>query len=162
MISAMDRPPGVANQAIESNRIQLCGEFSVVLDGRERAGALRGLQARALCAFLVLERHRLLDRYDLIEALWGRQPPAAAAEALRSLLSNLRRALGPERVVGRSEIRVSLPAGTRVDVEAAAQSIHDAESAVALGQWERAWIAAHVAMHIAGRPLLPRLSTEWA
>jgi SARP family transcriptional regulator, regulator of embCAB operon len=143
------------------NRVQLCGELSVVLDGRECAPALRGHQARALCTYLVLERHRLVDRYDLIEALWGTEAPPAAGEALRSLLSNLRRALGAERITGRDELRLRLPADTRVDVEAAARAIHDAESAVALAQWARAWIAAHVAMNVASRPLLPRVSAAW-
>jgi DNA-binding SARP family transcriptional activator len=99
-----------------------------------------------------------VDRFDAIEALWGAHPPAAAAEALRALLSNIRRALGSERLVGREELRLHLPNGIWVDVEVAARAVHDAESAVALQQWNRAWIAAHVAMNIAGRPLLPRWS----
>jgi DNA-binding SARP family transcriptional activator len=143
---------------VGGDRVQLCGEFVVFLDGRQRARELRGLQARALLAFLVFERHRLVDRFDAIEALWGAHPPAAAAEALRALLSNIRRALGSERLVGREELRLRLPDGIWVDVEVAARAVHDAESAVALQQWNRAWIASHVAMNIAGRPLLPRWS----
>ena len=46
-------------------------------------------------------------------------------------------------------------------MEVAARAVHDAESAVALQQWQRAWIGAHVAMNIAGRPLLPRWSGAW-
>ena len=133
----------------------------VLLDGDQRAGKLRGLQARALLAFLVFERHRRVDRFDAIEALWGERPPAAATEALRALLSNLRRALGSERLVGREELRLRLPDGVWVDVEIAARAVHDAESAVAMQQWQRAWIAAHVAMNVAGRPLLPRWSGSW-
>ena len=133
----------------------------VLLDGDQRAGKLRGLQARALLAFLVFERHRRVDRFDAIEALWGERPPAAATEALRALLSNLRRALGSERLVGREELRLRLPDGVWVDVEIAARAVHDAESAVAMQQWQRAWIAAHVAMNVAGRSLLPRWSGSW-
>jgi DNA-binding SARP family transcriptional activator len=143
------------------DRIQLCGAFAVLIDGRQRARELRGLQARALLAFLVFERHRSVDRFDAIEALWGNHPPAASAEALRSLLSNLRRSLGGERLVGRDELRLRLPEDVWVDVEVAARAVHDAESAVALQQWQRAWIAAHVAMNIAGRPLLPRWQGSW-
>jgi DNA-binding SARP family transcriptional activator len=102
-----------------------------------------------------------VDRFDAIETLWGEHPPAAAAEALRALLSNLRRAIGSERLVGREELRLRLPDGIWVDVEVAARAAHDAESAVALQQWQRAWLAAHVAMNIAGRPLLPRWSGSW-
>jgi DNA-binding SARP family transcriptional activator len=152
--------PAVAS-VVGADRIQLCGEFAVLLDVRHRAGELRGLQARALLAFLVFERHRSVDRFDAIEALWGERPPAASAEALRALLSNLRRALGSERLVGRDELRLRLPDGIWVDVEVAARAVHDAESAVALQQWQRAWIAAHVAMNVAGRPLLPRWHGAW-
>jgi SARP family transcriptional regulator, regulator of embCAB operon len=136
-------------------------EFVVRLDGRQRAGQLRGLQARALLAFLVFERHRPVDRFDAIDALWGEHPPAAPAEALGSLLSNLRRALGNERLVGRDELWLRLPDGIWVDIEVAARAAHDAESAVALEQWQRAWIAAHDAMNVAGRPLLSRWSGAW-
>src|SRR5271154_4420656 len=156
MINAMDEivdPPG---------RVQLCGELSILLDGREHRDGLRGGQARALFAFLVLERHRPVDRFDLIDALWGTEPPRTASESLRSLLSNLRRTIGPQRLTGREEIRLLLPPGTRVDVEAAARAVHDAESAIALGRWEPAWLAAHVSMNIASRPLLPRLELPWA
>ena len=155
------RSPTAAGSVLAANRIQLCGEFLVVLDGCQRARELRGLQARALLAFLVFERHRSVDRFDAIEAIWGGRPPAASAEALRALLSNLRRALGSDKLVGRDELRLRLPDDVWVDVEVAARAVHDAESAVALEQWQRAWIAAHVAMNVAGRPLLARWSGEW-
>jgi len=54
-----------------------------------------------------------------------------------------------------------LPDRIWVDVEVAARAVHDAESAVALEQWPRAWITAHAAMNIAGRSLLPRWSGSW-
>jgi len=76
-------------------------------------------------------------------------------------LSNVRRALGSDKLVGREEIRLRLPDETWVDVEIAARAVHDAESAVTLKEWQRAWIAAHVAMNIAGRPLLPRWTGAW-
>jgi DNA-binding SARP family transcriptional activator len=143
------------------DRIQLCGEFSVRLEGRQRGRELRGLQARYLLAFLVFERHRSVDRFDAAEALWSEHPPAASAEALRALLSNLRRALGSEFVSGRDELRLRLPDDIWIDVEVAARAVHDAESAVALQQWQRGWLAAHISMNIADRPLLPRWSGRW-
>lgn len=151
----------MAASVARMDRIQLCGEFAVLLDGRQRAGELRGLQARALLTFLVFERHRSVDRFDAVEALWGEHPPTASAEALRALLSNLRRALGSERLAGRDELRLRLPDDIWVDVEVAARAVHDAESAVALRQWQRAWIAAHIAMNVSERALLPRWSGRW-
>jgi DNA-binding SARP family transcriptional activator len=102
-----------------------------------------------------------VDRFDVVEALWGEHPPSAPNEALRALLSNLRRVLGSERLAGRDELRLRLPDGIWVDIEVAARAAHDAESAVALQQWERAWTAAHIAMNVAERPLLPRWSGTW-
>ena len=73
----------------------------------------------------------------------------------------MRRALGSERLAGRDELRLRLPDDIWVDVEVAARAVHDAESAVALQQWQRAWIAAHIAMNVSERPLLPRWSGTW-
>ena len=132
-----------------------------MLDGRERSDHLRGAQPRALLAFLVLERRRSVGRGELVAALWGESPPPAADEALRSLLSNVRRAIDGERLIGRDALRLRLPSSTWIDVEAAAEAIHDAESAVALGEWQRGWIAAHIAISITERPLLPQLTSAW-
>jgi SARP family transcriptional regulator, regulator of embCAB operon len=144
-----------------ANRIQLCGACSIILDGRERNASLRGGQARALLGFLVLERRRAVARSELNEILWGPAPPMAPDQALRALLSNLRRSIGPQRLLGRDAVRVHLPPDTWIDVEAAASAVHDAESAVALGEWNRAWIAAHIAMSVTARQLLPFLSSPW-
>jgi DNA-binding SARP family transcriptional activator len=47
-----------------------------------------------------------------------------------------------------------------VDIAAARDAIHRAESAVALGEWERAWGAAQVTLFTARRGFLP--DGEWA
>jgi DNA-binding SARP family transcriptional activator len=52
-------------------------------------------------------------------------------------------------------VRLSLPPGARVDVEAALAAVHRAESAVVQREWARAWSAALCAQQVAARPLLP-------
>jgi DNA-binding SARP family transcriptional activator len=111
--------------------------------------------------FLILERHRSIGRAELADVIWGPSPPPAADQALRALLSNVRRSIDGSRIAGRDAIRLSLPADTWVDVEAASSAVHDAESAVALGEWQRAWVAAHIAMSVAERELLPFVSSPW-
>ena len=68
-----------------------------------------------------------------------RTPPAAADTALRALLSKLRRVLPEHTLGGRAELRLSLPQDAFVDLEDARAAIHRAESALALGDWHRAW-----------------------
>lgn len=60
---------------------------------------LGGPKARALLALLLLHANEALSRERLIDALWGEQPPATAPKALQVYVSQLRRAIGPERVL---------------------------------------------------------------
>ena len=75
-------------------------------------------------------------------------------------ISRLRRALGAERVEGRGNVRLLLDP-VSVDVEDADEAICRAESAVALGQWERAWAASLVALFTAERGFLPGEDALW-
>lgn len=147
--------------ATSENRVQLCGSLVVRLDGRALEPEIRGPQSHALLGFLVLHRNRHVMREELVEALWPEGAPAAADQALRTLLSRLRGALGDGRLIGKSELRLVLPAGTWVDVEAAEAAIHEAESAVAQRKWERAWATAHIALNVGARVLLPRIDAPW-
>ena len=76
--------------------------------------------ARAGCAFtyLVINRHRLVPRSELADALWREPDPAAVDARLNPLLSKLRRVFGADAVEGRSALRLCLP-GAWVDLEAA-------------------------------------------
>jgi SARP family transcriptional regulator, regulator of embCAB operon len=64
--------------------------------------------------------------------------PAAPPAALTVLVSKLRATIGPEVLRGRGDVRLALPANTRVGVEDALAGVHAAESAVALGDWKPA------------------------
>ena len=129
-------------------------------DGRRVEGDLPGRQGRVLLAYLIAHRARPLTRDELIDALWTR-PPSAADAALSALLSKLRRVLGADALSGGADVRVELPGGTFVDLEAAMDAIHRAESAVALGQWPRAWSAAQVALFTARRGFLAGEDADW-
>lgn len=124
--------------------IQLCGTFLVRLDGRRVDSDLPGAQGRALFAYLCLNRNRPVARDEAMEALWGEQLPSAPTIALNALLSKLRRALGAERLEGKSALRMSLPAEARIDVELAHDLLHRSRTALADGDWAGAVTAAHV------------------
>ena len=142
-------------------RIQLCGRFVLELGGRRVENQLPSRQGRLLFAYLALNRERSLARDELIDALWPYAAPAAAPSALTVLVSKLRAALGPETLSGRHELRLSLPEDAGIDVEGALEAVHEAQSAVSLGDWGRAWGPALRAQFIARRRLLPEHDTPW-
>src|SRR5690349_2356234 len=96
-------------------RIQLCGRLVVRLDGERLEGELPGSQGRLLFGFMALNRTRYLSRSQLVEAIWGERLPSAPDTALRALLSKLRSLLGAERLDGKAELRLVLPARTVID-----------------------------------------------
>ena len=142
-------------------RIQLCGRYAVVIDGSRVEDRLPGRRGRLLFAYLVLNRGRQLPREELLMAGWGADASAEARNALSVLLSKLRHGLGADRLRGRAEIELLLPPATFVDVEAALEGAHRAESRIAEGRWAQAWGPAGIAYHIATRPFLTGLEAPW-
>lgn len=144
------------------NNLQLCGRFSVVLNGRAVDVALPGRRGRLLVAMLAVHRPYAVERDTLIDGLWPDSAPDTAASALTVLLSRCRAVLGRDTLVGRNAVALRLPPGTQVDVERALQAVHEAESAVAQHQWARAWSAALTAAFITRRRFLPEADALWA
>jgi DNA-binding SARP family transcriptional activator len=144
-----------------ATRIQLCGRLVVRLDGRRVEDALPGAKGQVLFAYLVLNRFRRIDRDELLTAVYGEAASPAHHPRLSVLLSKLRRILGPQLLSGRSAIELALPPDAFVDVEAALDALHRAESHVANGEWAEAWGPAGVAYHVASRPLLQGHDVQW-
>ncbi|HEV7133223.1 MAG TPA: BTAD domain-containing putative transcriptional regulator [Gaiellaceae bacterium] len=132
-------------------KIQLCGALAIVVDGTRVEDRLPGRQGRLLAAYLTLNRLRAVTRDELVEALW----PDGRDGGLAPLLSKLRRVLPIDGA------RLTLPGRSWVDVEAVADAVHRAESAIAQGAFARAWGPAQVALFAASRPLLPGEDTTW-
>ena len=142
-------------------RIQLCGHFVAEIDGTRFEDALPGRRGRLLFAYLILNRIRPLPRDELLMAGWGRTSRRRPRNALSVLLSKLRHGLGPDRLRGRTEIELLLPAETFIDTEAALEGAHRAETCVAQGRWAQAWGPAGIAYHVATRPFLVGLEAPW-
>lgn len=142
-------------------RIQLCGRLVVELDGRRLDEALPGRQGRLLFGYLAANRGTPVRRDALLDVLWPQGAPIAPDAALRSLVSKLRRVLGEERIEGRSTLRLVLPADARIDVETAIRNADDAESAIALGRFEQAWLPARIALSVARREFMADYEGEW-
>jgi DNA-binding SARP family transcriptional activator len=142
-------------------RIQLCGRLAVTLNGRRVEGALSGAKGQLCFGYLVLNRLRRIDRDELLTAVYGEEATPDHHPRLSVLLSKLRRVLGAEALAGRAQIELVLPAGAFVDVEAALEALHRAESHVAAGEWAKAWGPSGVAYHVASRPLLTGHDRLW-
>ncbi|MFD9903502.1 BTAD domain-containing putative transcriptional regulator [Streptomyces sp. NPDC059063] len=74
-------------------------------------------QQQAFLAVLLLRQERAASVGDVVEALWGGNPPPRAVGALRTYASRLRKLLEPERAAGESpRILVSVPDGYALHV----------------------------------------------
>ncbi len=146
----------------DPTRIQLCGRLAVELGGRDLTGRLPGGQARVLFTYLTVNRALPARREELIDALWPWRPPAGADTSLSALLSRLRAVLGADVLGGGAEVNLRLPATAWVDIEAAQEAIHRAESAVAQQDWARGWGPSLVALFTARRGFLPGEDLPWA
>ena len=72
----------------------------VPLEVRDQRGAvsLGGGKQRALLALLLIHPNESLSTDRLIDELWGERPPPTAAKILQNYVSQLRRALGDDRL----------------------------------------------------------------
>jgi len=78
--------------------IALLGELEV-LDAENESVLLTGAKLRSLLVVLALHAGRVVPGDQLIEALWGQDPPLAVRNGLQGLVSKLRRALGSTDLV---------------------------------------------------------------
>jgi DNA-binding SARP family transcriptional activator len=139
---------GYLGAGLAPTRIQLCGRFALTIDSRRVEDQLPGRQGRLLLAFLAANRLRTVTRNEATAALW----PDGHDGGLAPLLSKLR------RIVELDGLR---PAAEWIDVEAAATSLHRAESALAQGDPHGAWAPAQVAMFVTGRIFMPGEGVPW-
>lgn len=76
-------------------QFNVLGTFEVIDGGR--ALELGGYKQRAALAVLLLSANRVVPADKLIDELWGETPPGQATGSLQAYVSNLRRALEPDR-----------------------------------------------------------------
>jgi len=144
-----------------ATRVQLCGRLVVELHGRRVEDALPGAKGRLLLAYLVLNRDRRMSRDELLTAVYGEEASPDQQASLSVLLSKLRSVIGRELLAGRSQLELVLPRDAFVDVEAAREALHRAESHLAAEEWAESWGPAGIAYHVARRPLLQGEDRRW-
>ena len=72
-------------------RFGILGPLSVDEDGRDLP--ITAGRDRTVLAMLLLHPNRIVSADDLIDAVWGEDPPATARGQLQTCVSRLRRAL---------------------------------------------------------------------
>ena len=75
----------------------MLGPVDAAVEGRPVP--LPAAKPRALLALLLLSRNRVLSVSELVDDLWGEAPPETATKALQGYVSQLRKALGADRVL---------------------------------------------------------------
>jgi WD40 repeat protein/DNA-binding SARP family transcriptional activator len=81
-------------------RFQILGPLEVA---RERAPVpLGGPKQRAVLAHLIVRANQVVTADELIDRVWGDEPPESARNVLQTYISHLRGALGSDRVEGRT------------------------------------------------------------
>ncbi|HNH87412.1 MAG TPA: hypothetical protein PLE93_09935, partial [Solirubrobacterales bacterium] len=136
--------------------------MNVNWDGEDLGESLPGRQGRLLFAYLALNRHRPVRRDELVEALWAEEGLPSGGEALLAPpLSRLRKALGPGRLEGRSELELALGDDAWVDWEAAQAGIEEARLDESAGRHREAYELAGEAEKILSGGLLPGLEAGW-
>ncbi|MGW3351945.1 BTAD domain-containing putative transcriptional regulator [Nonomuraea rubra] len=123
----------------EPVEIRVLGPVEVVEAGRPRR--LGPLKERTLLCLLVLADRRAVSPHVLVDRLWGDDPPPEPLVSLRAYVSNLRRALEPERRPRTPSLLSHGTAGYRlaiapdaVDATRFAQLVTRAERALGAGE----------------------------
>jgi DNA-binding SARP family transcriptional activator len=127
-----------------------------------------GLQGRVVFAMLAAERERPVSRDELAEELWDESLPRVWETGIRAVVSKLRGVLAEAGLDGGAVLtgavglyQLQLPPRAWVDVEAAADALHRAESLLRGGRLDEACGWALAARAITGRPFLPGAEGPW-
>ncbi|MDC2952978.1 BTAD domain-containing putative transcriptional regulator [Streptomyces gilvifuscus] len=116
--------------AMVSFRFSLLGPLRAWRQGVELT--LGPPQQRAVLALLLLRRGRAVGVGELVDGIWGADPPTAAVSVLRTYVSRLRRLLEPERPAdGSPRLVVSLGDGYALRTDAVVSDLDRFEDLVA-------------------------------
>ncbi|MFF3604150.1 BTAD domain-containing putative transcriptional regulator [Streptomyces sp. NPDC002463] len=95
-------------------------------------------QQRALLACLLLRGGRTATAAELIDAIWGAEPPSQALAAVRTYASRLRKLLGPETLLSKNGGYALRLSPGMLDLHAARDLVSESEQAQDRGDLRRA------------------------
>jgi YVTN family beta-propeller protein len=107
----------VRSDADDRRGIRFCvlGPLQVLRDGAQlRIG---GAQQRAVLAFLLVERDRVVSVDQIVEALWADRPQAGHTATIQTYVYHLREVLEPDRAKGEPpRVLITEPGGYRLNI----------------------------------------------
>jgi DNA-binding SARP family transcriptional activator len=121
---------------------------------------LGGPKQRTVLAHLLVRVNELVPADILIEQVWGDEPPEAARGTLHSYISHLRKALGADRIEGRTPGYVLHAAEDELDAARFEQLVNEAR--FANGSPARASAILREALGLWTGPAFADLATEGA
>ena len=147
--------------------IHLLGRLSIDCAGKPSAAAFSGRRSELVFAYLAAEHRRDVSRDELADALWPGELPDAWAAALRSVVSDVRRAIEAGGLDAGDVLehtgggyRLRLPPDAVVDLDEARSALAEAKARVA-GEPAAAAASAARAADLARLPFLPRHEGDW-
>jgi DNA-binding SARP family transcriptional activator len=121
--------------------------------------ALGGQKQRALLGFLLVHANEVVSTDRIIDALWGEHPPRTAATSLQNLVSNLRKAIGADRVLTCPPGYKLVVGPDELDLFRFERFLAEARSADSEG---RAWLLESALALRRGEPLADLSYESWA
>jgi serine/threonine protein kinase len=137
-------------------RFKVLGPLEAV--GDDGPVTLGGPKQRTVLAHLLVRVNELVPADNLIDQVWGDEPPEAARGTLHSYISHLRKALGAERIEGRAPGYVLHAADEELDAASFEHLLHEAR--LANGSPARAGAILREALALWTGPAFADLATE--
>ncbi|WP_433260261.1 BTAD domain-containing putative transcriptional regulator [Actinosynnema sp. CS-041913] len=119
-------------------RVSVLGPVRAWSGGSELA--LGPARQRAVFAVLAARANQVVSRHELVDGVWGAEPPASVVGSLHTYVSGLRRALGPARAAleSRSTGYSLRLADGAVDTEVFDQARAEGTRLLSAGRWAKA------------------------
>jgi DNA-binding SARP family transcriptional activator len=134
------------------------GPLEAVVEGR--SVPLPAAKPRALLALLLLNRNRVVSVGELIEELWGGEPPETATKALQVYVSQLRKGIGADRVLTKPP-GYSLRVGEgELDLDRFEQLVREGRERLGAGDAEEAAALLEQALALWRGPALAEFGSE--
>jgi DNA-binding SARP family transcriptional activator len=134
------------------------GPLEAVVEGR--SVPLPAAKPRALLALLLLNRNRVVSVGELVEELWGGEPPETATKALQVYVSQLRKGIGADRVLTKPpgySIRVD---EGELDLDRFEQLVREGRERLGVGDAEEAAALLEQALALWRGPALAEFGSE--
>lgn len=146
--------------------VRLAGPFAVLRGGVPLTGPeLGSRKARRLLRVLAVEAGHAVPVSRLVEILWPGEAPRGATENVATLVSRLRKALGPAVIEGSRDdgYRLGRPPAVQVDLDAAEEWAAQSQARLADGEIGLALAAADRAVDLVGTGMLSvdEADEEW-